>query len=162
MINFDGIELDEDLKLQMEKLFDTSLDILNQNKEDFEVNLQVIESEEMRLLNLNTRNIDYATDVLSYPILEKENFAKKIDKNKYILDVNPETNLLMLGDIYINIDKVREQSEEYGHSYKREFCYLFVHAMLHLMGFDHMEEDDKILMRETEEKILNKYDIKRD
>ena len=111
--------------------------------------------EEIRKINKKYRKIDRATDVLSFPMFEKEELKEKI-KNKDFLYED------VLGDIIISIDKVREQAEEYGHSFERELSYMLVHGFYHLMGYDHIEEEDKKLMRPKEDKILNELKITRD
>ena len=111
--------------------------------------------EEIRKINKKYRKIDRATDVLSFPMFEKDELDEKI-KNKDFLYED------VLGDIIISIDKVREQAEEYGHSFERELSYMLVHGFYHLMGYDHIEEEDKKIMRPKEEKILNELQITRD
>ena len=111
--------------------------------------------EEIRKINKKYRKIDRATDVLSFPMFEKEELDEKI-KNKNFLYKD------VLGDIIISIDKVREQAGEYGHSFERELSYMLVHGFYHLMGYDHIEEEDKKIMRPKEEKILNELKITRD
>lgn len=111
--------------------------------------------EEIRKINKKYRKIDRATDVLSFPMFEKEELDEKI-KNKDFLYED------VLGDIIISINKVREQAEEYGHSFERELSYMLVHGFYHLMGYDHIEEEDKKIMRPKEEKILNELKITRD
>ena len=111
--------------------------------------------EEIRKINKKYRKIDRATDVLSFPMFEKEELDEKI-KNKDFLYED------VLGDIIISIDKVREQAGEYGHSFERELSYMLVHGFYHLMVYDHIEEEDKKIMRPKEEKILNELKITRD
>lgn len=111
--------------------------------------------EEIRKINKKYRKIDRATDVLSFPMFEKDELDEKI-KNKDFLYED------VLGDIIISIDKVREQAEEYGHSFERELSYMLVHGFYHLMGYDHIEEEDKKIMRPKEEKILKELKITRD
>ena len=111
--------------------------------------------EEIRKINKKYRKIDRATDVLSFPMFEKEELDEKI-KNKDFLYED------VLGDIIISIEKVREQAEEYGHSFERELSYMLVHGFYHLMGYDHIEEEDKKVMRPKEEKILNELKITRE
>ena len=110
--------------------------------------------EEIRKINKKYRNIDKATDVLSFPMFEKEELDEKI-KNKDFLYED------ILGDIIISIEKVKEQAVEYGHSFERELSYMLVHGFYHLMGYDHIEEEDKKIMRPKEEKILNDLKISR-
>ncbi len=106
-------------------------------------------------INKEFRNIDKATDVLSFPMFEKEELEEKIEMQ----DFEHED---MLGDIVISIDKVEEQAREYEHSFERELSYMIVHGFYHLMGYDHIEECDKKIMRPKEEKILQELKITRD
>ncbi len=105
-------------------------------------------------INKEYRGIDKTTDVLSFPIFEKDELAQKISENEF-------THEDMLGDIIISIQKVEEQAEEYQHSFERELSYMIVHGFYHLMGYDHIEEADKIEMRPKEEKVLNDLKINR-
>ena len=105
-------------------------------------------------INKQYRNIDKATDVLSFPMFERDELEEKI-KNKDF--EHPD----MLGDIIISIEKVEEQAKEYNHSFERELSYMVVHGFYHLMGYDHIKEEDKKEMRPKEEKILNDLLIKR-
>ncbi len=111
--------------------------------------------EEIKKINKKYRKIDRATDVLSFPMFEKAELDEKI-KNKDFLYED------VLGDVIISIDKVKEQAEEYGHSFERELSYMLVHGFYHLMGYDHIEEEDKKIMRPKEEKILNELKITRE
>ena len=106
--------------------------------------------ENIRNKNKKYRQIDNPTDVLSFPMYEKEEISE-VKQQKYEV---------ILGDIVISIPKVEEQAEEYGHSFKRELSYMVVHGFYHLMGFDHMKEEEKAEMREKEENILGKLNIK--
>lgn len=105
-------------------------------------------------INKEYRGIDKATDVLSFPIFEKDELAQKLSQNEF-------THEDMLGDIIISIEKVEEQAEEYQHSFERELSYMIVHGFYHLMGYDHIKEADKIEMRPKEEKVLNDLKINR-
>ena len=91
------------------------------------------------------------TDVLSFPGYEKDEWEKLKTSGEFVA----------MGDIVISVEKVDEQADRFGHSFDREFCYLIAHGMLHLMGYDHMEEADKVVMREKEEKILAELDLLR-
>ena len=117
-------------------------------QDSVEVDVTFVNDDEIQKLNLQHRNIDSATDVLSFPLGEN---------GKY--DVNPETGASLLGDIVISISKVEEQAKEYGHSFERELSYMIVHGFYHLIGYDHMEETDKKIMRNKEENILQKLNI---
>lgn len=107
--------------------------------------------EEIRKLNKQYRNIDQATDVLSFPMFEKQELEER--KNPVVEEV--------LGDIIISIPRVEQQAKEYGHSVERELAYMVVHGFYHLMGYDHMQEEDKKQMRAKEEAILGKLKIER-
>ena len=109
----------------------------------------------IRKINNEYRQIDRATDVLSFPMFEKSELDKKIENNDFLYED-------ILGDIIIPVEKVKEQAKEYGHSFERELSYMVVHGFYHLMGYDHIEEKDKVIMRPKEEKILNKLGITRE
>lgn len=111
--------------------------------------------EDIKKINKKYRKIDKATDVLSFPMFEKSDLEEKIKNNKFLHED-------VLGDIIISIEKVKEQAEEYGHSFERELSYMLVHGFYHLMGYDHIEEEDKKIMRPKEEKILNELKITRE
>lgn len=110
--------------------------------------------EEIQKLNKEYRKIDRATDVLSFPMFEKDEIQELIKENYSVPDA--------LGDIVISIPKVYEQAEEYGHSFERELSYMCVHGFYHLMGYDHEVESDKKIMREKEDEVLNILHITRD
>lgn len=110
--------------------------------------------EHIRRINQEYRNIDKATDVLSFPMFEKDELEEKIANQDFMHED-------MLGDIVISIEKVEEQAKEYGHSFERELSYMVVHGFYHLMGYDHIKEEDKKKMRPKEEKILNDLKIVR-
>ena len=114
-----------------------------------EVSLVFVDNEEIKVLNKEYREIDSATDVLSFPMYEREDL--NLLKSKEF----PEE--ILLGDIVISLEKAQEQKTEFGHSFKRELMYLFIHGMLHLFGYDHLEEDEKKEMRSREEIILEKF-----
>lgn len=116
------------------------------------VNIILTTQVEIQRINNIYRNIDKPTDVLSFPMFEKEEI-KDFLKSKHcnIKEV--------LGDIVVSVEKVKEQAKEYGHSFERELAYMVVHGFYHLMGYDHMEEKDKKQMREKEENILEKIGL---
>lgn len=127
-----------------------------------EINLTLTSNEEIRVMNYEYREIDRATDVLSFPMLE---YDKPADF-EYLEDAwaecfNPESGELLLGDIVISVEKVLEQAEAYGHSVEREFAFLIAHSMLHLMGYDHMEPEEAKVMETKQEEILNALKINR-
>lgn len=117
-----------------------------------------VTKEEIRDLNARTRGIDKVTDVLSYPTLDE---YKPFAKENYPYDFDVNANAVNIGCIVICEDVANEQAEEYGHSPERENCYLFTHGLLHLLGYDHIEESDRAVMREKEEAVLSELKINR-
>ena len=107
---------------------------------------------EIRTINNEFRKIDKETDVLSFPMFEKNELDEMVEIGENEI---PET----IGDIIISVDRVKEQAEEYGHSFERELAYMVVHGFYHLMGYDHMVEEDKVVMRAKEENVLNMLNI---
>lgn len=118
------------------------------------INIILTTPEEIRKYNKQYRNIDKETDVLSFPMFEKQEIIDIQTNGNEVYDV--------LGDVIISIEQVRKQAIEYEHSFERELAYMIVHGFYHLMGYDHMEEQDKIEMRKKEEHILNKLKIVRE
>ena len=113
--------------------------------DDAEINVTLVDEEEIRTLNRDYRNIDRVTDVLSFPLGENGEY-----------DINPENGCLMLGDVIINVNLALAQANEFGHSKEREIAYLTVHSVLHLLGYDHVDEAvEKKLMRKKEEEALS-------
>lgn len=124
------------------------------------VNLKFVSPQEIRTLNSQTRNIDRVTDVLSYPYTNVK-VGQKLKLKDYACDVDPFDHKLLLGDIVLCVDRAKEQAQEYGHSLNREICFLFCHAMLHLMGYDHIEPEDEKIMTAKQTEILNSLNITR-
>ena len=128
---------------------------------DAEVNLLLTMNEEIHEMNQNFRQIDRPTDVLSFPMVDYEvagSFDFLEEADEYF---HPESGELMLGDIVISKEKVVSQAEEYDHSIEREYAFLIAHSMLHLFGYDHMEEEERIEMEEKQKAILNELQILR-
>jgi len=111
------------------------------------LNIVIVDNKKIQEINKLYRNKDAVTDVISFAFEE-------IEDVKY-------NDVRFLGEIYISYERCKEQAHEYGHSINREFCYLAVHGLLHLLGYDHIKEEDKKVMRALEEEILNEYNIKR-
>lgn len=127
-----------------------------------EINVLLTDNEGIRQFNRQYRDIDSPTDVLSFPNLSYETPSDFEGASKEEADCfNPETGELVLGDIIISVDKVKEQAENYGHSEKREFAFLVAHSMLHLCGYDHMEETEAKQMEAKQEDVLTKLGITR-
>lgn len=138
-------EYEEVIKKVLEKCFYV------EKMQNFKVYISITltNPENIRNLNKKYRNIDKETDVLSFPMFEKSEIPNL--KNLEFEET--------LGDIVISIERVRQQAIEYGHSFERELAYMVVHGFYHLMGEDHIEEKDKIIMREKEDKVLNELKI---
>lgn len=126
-----------------------------------EVNLLLTGEEEIHEMNNNFRQIDRATDVLSFPMLEYDEAGdfEKFEEMDEVFD--PESGELVLGDIVICKEKVFQQAEAYGHSIRREFAFLIAHSMLHLFGFDHMVEEEREEMEAKQREILERIQILR-
>lgn len=153
--------LSKNFKKLIIKLLKTANKYSKFNQRKVQVEISFVDKEQIRLLNKKERNVDKATDVLSFPTLNLKPM-QKIRIKDFKDDIDQETKHLMLGDIIICEDVAKKNAEEYGHSYERELCYLIVHGFLHLLGYDHMEEDDKKVMRALEEAVLKKYKITRE
>ncbi len=154
------IKLDFDWEAVIQKTVVAALDY---EEFPYEAVVEVVltDNAEIHEVNRETRGIDSPTDVLSFPMCEYEapgDFSEFDQSDEYF---HPETGEAMLGDIMISVERVLSQAEEYGHSPKRELAFLVAHSCLHLMGYDHMEEEDKKVMREKEENVLGKLKINR-
>ena len=132
---------------------------------DCEVNLTITDNEGIHGVNKEFRDVDAPTDVLSFPVLEFVNpgdFSPFEEEPDSALDYDYDTDKVMLGDILISKDRVISQAEEYGHSEKREFAFLVAHSMLHLLGYDHMTDEDAKVMEEKQKKYLDELGIVRE
>ncbi len=127
-----------------------------------EVNVILTNNEEIHEINKEYRSIDRPTDVLSFPLIDYETPADFERVEDYAEDYfNLETGELMLGDIIISVDKLYEQAQNYGHSIERELAFLVAHSMFHLMGYDHMNEEERIIMEQKQSELLNHMGITR-
>ena len=127
-----------------------------------EINVLVTDDASIRTINKAYRNIDKATDVLSFPMCDFEtpgDFSHLEETPEEYFD--PDTGELLMGDIVISVDKVKEQAEKYGHSQTRELAFLVAHSMLHLSGYDHMEDDERIQMEDMQREILERRGYRR-
>jgi len=128
---------------------------------DVGVTLMLVDDANIREINRQTRQIDAPTDVLSFPLLEADPGDLEGSLRAGAGDVDPETGALLLGDIVISLDAVKRQAEEYGHSAQRELGYLTVHGLLHLLGYDHMQGEDKQTMRGVEDAVMDALGLSR-
>ena len=130
---------------------------------DNEVSVIFIDNKEIKEINLEQRRINEVTDVLSFPMLHYPD--NKVFKEVYLNYEFDQSDLfegrLIIGDVALSLERAKEQSTEFGHSFIRECAYLTVHSILHLLGYDHMEEGQKKVMRKREEEILNNFKISR-
>ena len=155
--------LNPEIKSLMEKAALKALglefpDVLEENSMkpddlDAEIGVTVVDAEEIRELNRDYRGNDSVTDVLSFPQFD--------DMEELAYDLADEAVTALIGDVVICYDRVLSQAEEFGTGVTREFVYLFTHSILHLMGYDHMEEDEKREMRSREEEILGSIGVNR-
>ena len=152
---YKDVEEKKEYKEVIEKVLTKCFEEEKLENSNLYITVTLTNPENIRKINKEYRNIDRATDVLSFPMFEKEELDEKIKNN----DFEHED---MLGDIVISIEKVEEQAKEYGHSFERELSYMLVHGFYHLMGYDHIKEEDKIKMRPKEEKVLNELKITRE
>lgn len=147
----DIIEIPEDINEAIESAVKA---VLEQEKGEtgYEVSISFVDDDRIKELNRIYRGKDASTDVLSFPLYEDEEI-ESLEKNLH-MDIEE-----LLGDIVISAQTAKRQAKSYGHSFKREVAYLVVHSMLHLLGYDHMEEEDKLLMRSKEKEAVKKIKI---
>ena len=151
IINFNNLK-DEDVKEKISKIFSIAREVTN-TKYNISVNITIVSQKEIQRLNNEFRGIDRVTDVLSFPLFEKDELKKG-----EMLDENITSDI---GDIVICKVRAKEQAKEYGHSLLRELCFLSLHGFLHLLGYDHIEKKDEEIMFPLQEKILKEADIQR-
>ena len=127
-----------------------------------EVSVTLVTKKEIHELNREHRGVDRATDVLSFPMMEYDSPADFLGEQfQQTLTISPESGEIMLGDIVLCADVVCEQADEYGHSLLREFSFLVVHSLLHLFGYDHIEEKERIIMEDKQREIMEQLQILR-
>ena len=157
-------ECDVDFDFDYEKIandvINTAIDYMEFPFES-EVSVTLTDDDGIHAINKEFRNIDSATDVLSFPMIEYETAGdfSKIEDNDDLF--NPETGEVILGDIVLNVPRIHKQAQEFGHSDLREYAFLIAHSMLHLFGFDHMTEVDASVMEDKQREILNTLNITR-
>ncbi|WP_288867683.1 rRNA maturation RNase YbeY [uncultured Parvimonas sp.] len=143
----DFFVISEELKEKIEKCIKTALNIENHIVDNVEVSVSFVTNEEIKNINSEFRNIDRETDVLSFP-MDFEFFEEGMP--------------FILGDIIISTEKAVEQAKEFGHSIDREILYLVCHSVFHLLGYDHMEENEKIIMRSKEKETMKLMEVFKD
>ncbi|MCH5153343.1 MAG: rRNA maturation RNase YbeY [Clostridiales bacterium] len=134
---------------------------LGQPVKGIEMSLSIVTPSEIQALNKQFRGVDTVTDVLSFPTVDNPERGV-LDVNTFPQDaINPKTGKLNIGDVIICLDRAQEQATEYGHSLKRELCFLSLHGLLHLLGYDHIEPQDEAEMNALQEEILDSCGITR-
>lgn len=146
--NTTNYKLDENTLALINKCIEKTISIENFTN-DVEISLSIVDNKTIKHLNYEYRNINKETDVLSFPLIDDFN---NINNTKYPI---------ALGDIIISVDKAIHQAKQYGHSLQRELCFLTVHSMLHLLGYDHITEEEEEVMFEKQDVILNSLNIRR-
>lgn len=137
----DKYEISEEMEDLIEKVIKEALNVEGKS-EDYEVSISFVDNNEIKTLNRDYRGVDNETDVLSFPIEDQFEFSTPI-----------------LGDIIISLEKADEQAKEYGHTLEREVAYLTAHSMFHLMGYDHMNDEEKLIMRNKEKQVMKNLKI---
>ena len=149
-------------KYTIKHLLEGALKYLGQPARDIEMSLSIVSPEEIQQLNKQYRGVDAVTDVLSFPTVDNPSRGL-LDISSFSYDaVNEHTGKLNIGDVIICMERAKQQAVEYGHSLKRELCFLSLHGMLHLLGYDHVEPQDEQQMNALQEEILNKMRLTRD
>ena len=156
------IEVTDELIELINEVCQQSLEAEEMNS-PYQISLLFVDNDEIREINRDTRGIDKATDVLSFPMLDypKDKVFKDVYKSVKFNEIYLDGEELVLGDMVLSLERAREQSIEYNHSFNREVCYLVVHSILHLLGYDHMENEEKKKMRQRGEEILGNLNITR-
>lgn len=149
-----------DHKKLAEEVIRTVLEI-EQFPYEAEINLLLVSLEEIQDINHNQRQIDCPTDVLSFPMIAYDCPGNFFEIEQDQDNFNPDTGEALLGDIVLCIDKVREQAKQFGHSEKREYAFLILHSVLHLLGYDHMEPKEAKQMEDKQNHILDRMGIAR-
>lgn len=167
VINFNKVRFNRKYTDLILEAYEYAISLLEIPCQDLEVNIDFVSCKRIKELNSKFRNKDSVTDVLSFPSLLTEGIENmqliidKLNKENFFYGVNPENNCIFLGDICICKKVVCKQAKEYENSIAREMTYMAVHGLLHLLGFDHMIDNDKKIMREVEEKIMKHVNLER-
>lgn len=157
-----NIVLTEEYTTIIENVINEAVDFVGCEYE-CEVDVTLVDNNTIHEINLAERGIDNPTDVLSFPMLDFEtpgdlNLVEESPEDYF----DPDTGELLLGDIVISVERATEQAKEYGHSLKREIAFLVAHSMLHLFGYDHMDDEERRTMEEMQEEILKRKGYTRD
>ncbi len=160
-INSKVKNLDLNTIKNMEMVLVTALKYLHQPLKQIVFDVSFVGEKKIRDLNRTERNIDRKTDVLSFPTLDIQ-AGEIIDFDKYKFDIDYNNNTLLVGEIFICNQVAIRQAKKYGHSYTREVCFLFLHGILHCLGYDHIVDSDRVIMEALQDKILKECNITRE
>ena len=149
-VNFNNFANDV-IKSKIIEIFNTAVEFTKTNK-NISANIIVVGREKIRQMNKEFRGVDRVTDVLSFPLYEREEIKNLSSDNEEFIDI---------GDIVICKSKANSQAKEYGHCFEREFCFLALHGLLHILGYDHIEKSDEKIMFALQDKILKKVQMER-
>lgn len=159
-INLSKNKVNNELINKVQSVFDYAIDFLNIKCKELEVNVAFVGRLKIKKINREFRNVNKVTDIISFPFLLQPDvegmqlIEDNLTKENFKFCTNPETGNVVLGDLYICFPQMKKQAKEYGTGLEREFVYLCLHGLLHLLGYDHIVESDKKIMREKEELIL--------
>lgn len=145
-------------KHTLKRVAEIALKHLGQPSDKLEMSVSIVSPEEIRQLNKQFRNVDSVTDVLSFPTVDAK---RSVINTEDFEDINPDSGRLNLGDVIICLERAKQQAAEYGHSLKREMCFLTLHGLLHLLGYDHMNKADEEQMFALQKEILQQAKISR-
>lgn len=152
IVSDDHNQINEDMMTSIKNVIEKTLEMENIDF-DVEISLSFVTDDQIRVLNKDFRNIDEATDVLSFPMYEIDEIRR--------LNLIEQEQYVALGDVVVSYEHAKKQADSFGHSYKREVCYLVCHSILHFLGYDHMNEEEKNIMRAKEEEVLEYFSITR-
>ena len=155
-----GFDIDFDWRKLAEEVLETALETESFPFEA-EVSLLLVTAEDIQEINREHRGIDAPTDVLSFPLISYPSPGEFEEVETDEDNFNPDTGEALLGDIVLCIDKVKEQARNFGHSEKREYAFLILHSILHLLGYDHITQQESELMEDKQNKILGQMGILR-
>ncbi len=141
---------------KFEKIMNVASEVLGEDFSRVSVSINFVSEQEIQKLNLKFRGVDKVTDVLSFPNLDKKADQKLSEFSKEIFD-----DTLFLGDVVICKSVAKSQAKEFGHDLRREICFLALHGVLHLLGYDHVEKQDEKIMQKTAEEILTRCGVTR-
>lgn len=152
-------DVNDNERLIAENIITKTAELYGFDIDETDIDITIVDGETIRAINKETRNIDSPTDILTFPNID---VVLPYNKSDYPCDIDPESGNVILGEMLIARDVMTGNAADYGHSVTREFAYLVTHGMMHLMGFDHIKDIDREIMRIKEDEILNALGYTRD